>query len=75
MSTIVVLGSGNLEKLPTSHATSSVSSSSLKTTKNGILLVPQPTDDPDEPRNWSFLKKHAALTVLALDSFLLGEPL
>ena len=24
-------------------------SASLKTTKTGILLVPQPTDDPDEP--------------------------
>ncbi|KAL1850747.1 hypothetical protein VTK73DRAFT_9599 [Phialemonium thermophilum] len=42
---------------------------SLKRTPGGTLLVPQPTDDPDEPLNWSWTRKHLALFVLALGSF------
>ncbi len=61
----------------------------LKTTKTGIPLVPQPSDDPDDPlvspsapfqvlapvadsdtQNWSTLKKHAALIVLAMESLM-----
>ncbi|KAF2494078.1 MFS general substrate transporter [Lophium mytilinum] len=46
-----------------------------KTTKDGILLVPQPTDDPEEPlvgvfQNWSFWKKHLALIALGFETFL-----
>ncbi|KAH8880575.1 MFS general substrate transporter [Thozetella sp. PMI_491] len=41
----------------------------LKRAANGTLLVPQPTDDPEEPLNWSWGKKHAALIVLAMGSF------
>lgn len=42
---------GDGEKLDEIHDTSSKVDPSLvlKTTKTGILLVPQPTDDPDEP--------------------------
>ncbi|KAJ9157918.1 MFS general substrate transporter [Pleurostoma richardsiae] len=42
----------------------------LKTTKDGLPLVPQPSDDPDDPLNWSTFRKHAALVVLALESLL-----
>ncbi|OOF95784.1 hypothetical protein ASPCADRAFT_207138 [Aspergillus carbonarius ITEM 5010] len=42
----------------------------LKTTAQGIPLVPQPSDDPDDPLNWSTFTKHAALVVLAFESFL-----
>ncbi|PYI12469.1 MFS general substrate transporter [Aspergillus sclerotiicarbonarius CBS 121057] len=42
----------------------------VKTTAQGIPLVPQPSDDPDDPLNWSALTKHAALVVLAFESFL-----
>ncbi|KAF2773020.1 MFS general substrate transporter [Teratosphaeria nubilosa] len=41
----------------------------VKTTQDGIILVPQPSDDPDQPLNWSFLKKHLALAVLILETF------
>ncbi|ERS98342.1 hypothetical protein HMPREF1624_05126 [Sporothrix schenckii ATCC 58251] len=42
----------------------------LKCNKHGIVLVPQPSDDPEDPLNWSFAKKHAAMFVLALESLL-----
>lgn len=34
-------------------------------TRNGIVLVPQPSDDPNDPLNWSSFRKHAALFVIA----------
>ncbi|OAA54366.1 ankyrin repeat-containing protein [Niveomyces insectorum RCEF 264] len=43
----------------------------LKTTKDGIPLHPQPSDDPDDPLNWSFAQKHAALFVLAMESLVI----
>ncbi|KAJ6438101.1 MFS general substrate transporter [Purpureocillium lavendulum] len=42
----------------------------VKTTKDGIPLVPQPSDDPEDPLNWSTFKKHAALVVLAMESLM-----
>lgn len=33
------------------------------------ILIPQPTDDPDDPLNWSFFKKHAILLIVAFGSF------
>ncbi|KIH87539.1 hypothetical protein SPBR_04914 [Sporothrix brasiliensis 5110] len=42
----------------------------LKCNKHGIALVPQPSDDPEDPLNWSFAKKHAAMFILALESLL-----
>ncbi|EFX04858.1 ankyrin repeat-containing protein [Grosmannia clavigera kw1407] len=42
----------------------------VKHTKEGFLLVPQPSDDPDDPLNWSFSKKHVALFFLAMESLL-----
>ncbi|GJP94945.1 MFS general substrate transporter [Aspergillus niger] len=41
-----------------------------KMTAQGIVLVPQPSDDPEDPLNWSTFTKHAALVVLAFESFL-----
>ncbi|PYH74128.1 MFS general substrate transporter [Aspergillus vadensis CBS 113365] len=41
-----------------------------KMTAQGIILVPQPSDDPEDPLNWSTFTKHAALVVLAFESFL-----
>jgi hypothetical protein len=33
--------------------------SALKTAADGqTVLIPQPSDDPDDPLNWSWLKKH-----------------
>ncbi|OAA63341.1 ankyrin repeat-containing protein [Niveomyces insectorum RCEF 264] len=55
---------------PPSSSSDKVESPLLKTTKDGIVLVPQPSDDPDDPLNWNFTKKHAAMFFLALESLL-----
>jgi hypothetical protein len=50
---------------------SSDSSLHLKTTRNGnVVLIPQPSDDPDDPLNWSWLKKHAVFMSLLPGCFL-----
>ncbi|KAF1982807.1 MFS general substrate transporter [Aulographum hederae CBS 113979] len=41
----------------------------LKTASDGTILVPQPSDDPEEPLNWSWRKKHMAMIVLAFGTF------
>jgi len=41
-----------------------------KTTKDGIVLIPQPSDDPRDPLNWSWLKKHAVFLSLIPGCFL-----
>ena len=39
----------------------------LKTTKDGkTILIPQPSDDPADPLNWSWGKKHLILLTLFL---------
>ena len=41
--------------------------SNLKLAPDGhTVLVPQPSDDPNDPLNWSSTKKHAILIVLAV---------
>ncbi|KAK4561386.1 hypothetical protein LTR86_004703 [Recurvomyces mirabilis] len=43
----------------------------LKLAKDGrTVLVPQPTDDPNDPLNWSWRKKHSVLLALAIISFI-----
>ena len=37
---------------------------------NGILLVPQPTNDPEDPLNWPSWRKQAVLVQVSLISFL-----
>ncbi|KAI9717811.1 MAG: hypothetical protein M1812_004540 [Candelaria pacifica] len=45
--------------------------SSIKVAPDGhTVLVPQPTDDPNDPLNWSWRKKHIILFVVSLTSFL-----
>ncbi|OAP56444.1 putative MFS-type transporter [Fonsecaea erecta] len=34
------------------------------------ILVPQPSDDPNDPLNWSFFKKHMLLIISSMSSFL-----
>jgi hypothetical protein len=51
--------------------TGSNSSLQLKTTKDGnVVLIPQPSDDPDDPLNWSWLKKNAVFMSLLPGCFL-----
>jgi hypothetical protein len=52
-----------------SHLTSEVKlyddSGLLKTASDGrTVLIPQPSDDPRDPLNWSSLKKHTVLLLL-----------
>lgn len=39
------------------HSSSKDSIQSLKQTDDGIILMPQPTDSPNDPLNWSFWRK------------------
>jgi hypothetical protein len=42
-----------------------------KTTKDGkTILIPQPSDDPDDPLNWSEWKKHVVLLIISAIAFL-----
>lgn len=43
--------------------------SSVKLIPWKTVLVPQPSDDPDDPLNWSSLKKHAILLIMAFATF------
>jgi hypothetical protein len=45
-------------------------SKSLKITEDGIVLVPQPSDDPNDPLNWTWLKKHSVFLSLLPGCFL-----
>ena len=41
------------------------------TTSDGhVVLIPQPTDSPDDPLNWGVIKKHVGLAVVIACSFL-----
>lgn len=43
----------------------------LKTAKDGhTVLIPQPSDDPRDPLNWSPLKKHVILVIISFAAFL-----
>ncbi|RDL33009.1 Uncharacterized protein BP5553_08448 [Venustampulla echinocandica] len=43
----------------------------LKTAKDGhTVLIPQPSDDPRDPLNWSPVKKHVILFIISFAAFL-----
>ncbi|KIX09192.1 uncharacterized protein Z518_00271 [Rhinocladiella mackenziei CBS 650.93] len=43
----------------------------LKTTVHGrIVLIPQPSDDPNDPLNWSWGKKHRVLAAVSIGALL-----
>lgn len=41
-------------------------------TKDGVILQPQPHDDPDDPLNWPLWRRDLALLVIGLYSFIIG---
>lgn len=44
---------------------SSSDSENLKLAKDGkTVLIPQPSDDPDDPLNWSWKKKHVGFDII-----------
>lgn len=43
----------------------------LKTAAGGqTILIPQPSDDPQDPLNWSTVKKHVILLIISFAAFL-----
>lgn len=43
----------------------------VKTAKDGqTVLIPQPSDDPNDPLNWSPVKKHITLIVISVVAFM-----
>jgi hypothetical protein len=34
------------------------------------ILIPQPSDDPHDPLNWSWFKKHLTLIIISMTAFL-----
>ena len=46
-------------------------SSGLKLTKDGhTILIPQPSDNPLDPLNWTHFKKHLVLLIISAAAFL-----
>lgn len=57
-------GHGDLQVTRLSNA-----DSSLKVAKDGMtILIPQPSDDPADPLNWTWKKKHLVLFSLVFAS-------
>lgn len=43
----------------------------VKTAKDGhTILIPQPSDDPNDPLNWSSARKHVILFIMSITAFL-----
>ncbi|KAF4448535.1 hypothetical protein F53441_8064 [Fusarium austroafricanum] len=56
---------GYIAKVGTEHR------GNLKTAKDGhTVLIPQPSDDPFDPLNWSPVKKHVILFIISFAAFL-----
>jgi hypothetical protein len=56
---------------PSNASDSGSDNSQLKTTKNGtIVLIPQPSDSPDDPLNWSWARKCAVFACILPGCFL-----
>lgn len=44
----------------------------LKRTKDGVVLNPQPHEDPNDPLNWPMWRRDLALAVIGFQSFIIG---
>lgn len=43
----------------------------LKTTADGkTILIPQPSSNPNDPLNWSYVKKHVILGIISIVAFM-----
>ncbi|PIA90915.1 Protein HOL1 [Cercospora beticola] len=62
-----VPGTATLEDLnPAASLARGNDTSKLKRSKNGVILVPQPSDDPKDPLNWPLWKRDVICGVLCL---------
>lgn len=78
------MGLGVLEVKPDNHVPGTVSfnqeyvatESAIRFLKRGrganagIVLAPQPSDDPNDPLNWSYRKKFFSVAIIALGAIL-----
>lgn len=49
----------------------SETSTDVKLAKDGhTVLIPQPSDDPCDPLNWSIARKHVVLVIMSAAAFL-----
>lgn len=60
------------EREPNSAAEEKPPDDGLKRTKDGILLNPQPQNDPNDPLNWPVWRRDMALLVIGFHSFVIG---
>lgn len=60
----------------TNRSPSNVSEIETKRSAGGIILVPQPSNDPSDPLNWPMSKKLMTLFIISLASFIgIGQAL
>jgi hypothetical protein len=63
---------GELEGYVLDAQAGDASTRHLKTTKDGkTILIPQPSDDPNDPLNWSQTKKNIILGVVSFTGMLI----
>ena len=63
---------GELEGYVLDAQAGNASTRHLKTTKDGkTILIPQPSDDPNDPLNWSQAKKNLILGVVSITGMFL----
>jgi hypothetical protein len=67
--TDVERSSVDVEKDASAAGSASDVTSTLKLDHHGLPLVPQPTDDPNDPLNWSYTKKYSILAIVSILSF------
>ncbi|GAA6002193.1 uncharacterized protein JCM10292_000801 [Rhodotorula paludigena] len=67
-----VPGTSLLDDLKAKQAVSTEGAAHLKRDKNGIVLVPQPSDDPNDPLNWSTWKRELCFFNLIFGTALVG---
>ncbi|KAH3685400.1 hypothetical protein WICPIJ_003638 [Wickerhamomyces pijperi] len=68
-------GDNNLTKIQTSRTTNNNDeepNTHLKKTKEGIVLSPQPHDNPNDPLNWPIWRRDLALFILGILCFIGG---
>ncbi|KAK0951135.1 hypothetical protein LTR91_025186 [Friedmanniomyces endolithicus] len=61
-----VPGTATLEDLTEPHAGTAADHGNVKHGKNGIILVPQPSDDPRDPLNWPLWRRDLITGILCL---------
>ncbi|EJD46874.1 MFS general substrate transporter [Auricularia subglabra TFB-10046 SS5] len=67
-----VPGTELLDDLHASRRRVHAADSHLKRDKHGLVLIPQPSDDPEDPLNWPLWRKNALMLVICYGAGLVG---